>query len=214
MQSGAAVDAKLLGIFLRPSWLSGLVSVIVGVAVVSFTVLLTHVGTTVQQSLIGLHSVYNSSSVGHSVQTVTNNFAQNTVLNNILLFLMWGSIGLLVYSIVQGIASELREADRLLRELEQAPASRSSILHNLLIRGAIRLIALICWWLLFRFTFYKLIPHTIGMSHVSAIAPMDTGDWISTILAALGCMVSIHVLTFLLRLIFMRPRLLSSDVIV
>jgi hypothetical protein len=213
IKTGASVDRKLLGVFLRPSWLSGLISLLVGVTVIVSTILLTRVGNTVQQSLLGLHNVYNASSVGRSVETVTNNFAQNSDLNNVLLFLMWGSVGLLVYSIVQGVAKELHDADRLLRELEEVPASRSSILHDLFLRAIIRLVSLACWWILLRFTIYELFPYTIAAAHISALNPANAGDWTQTLLAGLGCMLAMHGLTIFLRLTFLRARLFGGDII-
>jgi hypothetical protein len=213
IKSGASVDVKLLGIYLSPSWLSGLITLLTGIMILGGTVLLTHVGTSIQQSLLGLHDAYTQSSIGFSVDTISNKFAQNVALNNVLLFLMWGSVGLVVYSIVQGVANELKQADRLLRRLYDAPASRAGIIRNVISHIVIRLGALACWWALFRFTIYKLLPYAIGASHASALHLTNASGWWHSLLGAIALMLSVYVLTVLLRLVMLRPRLFSSEVI-
>jgi hypothetical protein len=198
---------------LLPTWLSGLIAITVGVVVTSLAVLLTREGNTVQQSLLGLQHVYVQSSVGSSVQTVGDNFAKNKYLNNVLLFLLWGSAGLVIYSILQSILREFSRANELLRRLDYVNADRHGIIRSVATRTAIRLAAFVCWWLLVRLTIFRVIPYTIAAAHTSALSLADASAWLHTVEAAVGCMLCVHALTVLLRLSLLRVRLLGSDII-
>lgn len=214
IKNAASADTKLLGIFLTPSWFSGLAAIVVGCVIMGGTIAFTHVGTTARQSILGLHDAYVGGSFGKSVAVVSNRLAQNTTLNNVLLFLMWGSVGLVVYSIVQGVANEFRQADQLLHELKSVSArSRQAIVREATVHALIRLIALACWWLLFRYTIYHLLPQTIAASHASALHLVDVHGWIRSLLAVVSLMLALHVLTVLLRLVIFRPRVFDSDII-
>lgn len=204
---------RLLAIYLKPSWLSGTLAVGTAIAIVGGTILLTHVGSTVQQSLIGLHHVYDQSSVGTSVQTVAGNFAQNKYLNEVLLFLLWGSVGIVVYSIVQGIIKEVTGAHRLVRGLNYVHADRNRILTDTALRASLRLGALFVFWLLIHWLAYKQVPYAIATSHQIAINLSNVSDWKHCLLAGLVIALSIQGLAVLLRLVMLRVRVLSSTII-
>lgn len=205
-------DARLLEVFLLPSSMSALICGLFGGLTVFGTIVLTHVGSDVQQSLIGLHNVYLTSSIGANVHTVGNNFGQNAFLNNALLFILWGTIGLVVYSIVQGAMNELREADKLLRELNYVHANRDAIIKNVALRAAIRLGSLLTWWFVLRFIIYKLVPYAIASAHISAANLLGPFDWLRSLLAGFACALGLHVLIVLTRLIFLRPRLIGDSI--
>lgn len=211
--SGVSGDLKLLGVFLSPSWLSGLVAVVAGVSVIGGSIALTHLGGAAQQSLLGLHLAYRQSSVGASVQTIGNSFAGNTQINNVLLFLFWGMVGLVVYSIAQSAVSEFKNADELLHELASARAKRLGIMENVASRTLIRLGALVAWWLLSRFMVYKLVPYAIASAHLSALHLTSAADWWRTLLAGLACILGVHLLAVLLRLVTLRARLFDSEIV-
>jgi hypothetical protein len=205
-------DARLLYVFFMPTWLSSLICVGCAVVVVLGTIILTHVGTVVQQSLIGLHSVYNQSSIGVDVKTIGNNFGNNSFLNNALLFVLWGSVGLVVYSVVQGTVNELKQADELLHELNYVHANRRSIVRNTLIRATIRLGSLLTWWFVLRFIIYKLLPYAIASAHQSASRSLNLGDLIRSLLSVVAIALGIHLLIVLARLIMLRPRLFGDAI--
>lgn len=208
--SKSAGRSELLGVFLSPSWLSGLIAVLAGVLVVIGTVVLTHVSGTLQQGLLGLHLAYQQSS---GAQTVSNTFAQNTTLNNVLLFVLWGAVGLAVYSIVQNVVQELSSADELMHELEYARTNRRDILRAVALRAVIRLGALIAWWLLVRFMIFKLIPYDIASARLSALHLTSASDWTRSILGGTVCMLGVQGLAILLRLLVLRPRLFGNEII-
>lgn len=207
----ASRDLRLYGLFLRPSWLSAFVAVLVGCGVIGGTILLTHVGGTVRQSLLGLHGAYDKTSFGNSVGALNARLTNSALLNNALLFLLWGSVGLVVYSIVQGGMAELKGANALLRQLKYVNSDRRGILIHAGGRAAVRIVAFGLWWVLLRLLIYKLFPYAIVAAHTTAFHFASPSDWERCVLAAAGCMVSIQGLAALARLSMLRPRLFGRE---
>lgn len=209
---GALGDKRLFEDLLLPSWLSGLVAVTVGILLVGLTVFLTDFGSTVQQSLLGLQHVYTESPVGTKVSTISNNFAGNVYLNNVLLFLLWGTVGLMVYSVVQGIVTEFSRANHIVQEMHYVNANKPEILREAFFHESVKVVAFIAFWLLFRYAIFNLAPLTIANAHTLAGHPGDAGVWGHTLFAALLCVLTMHVLTVLVRLSFLRARVFGTEI--
>ena len=205
-------NKKLLADLIFPSWFSGFVAVVVSLLLVSLTVALTHFGDTVQQSLLGLQHVYAQSNLGTKVITVSDNFASNSYLNNVLLFLLWGSVGLMVYSVVQGFVVEIKRANSVLQQMNFVNADRQSVLREAAIRESIKVIGFVLWWALFRFAIFKLAPYTIAAAHTIAVHPAIASNWLHVLLAAAACVLALHVLAVLLRLTLLRARVFGADI--
>jgi len=209
---GALGDKRLFEELLLPSWFSGFAAVTVGVLLVVGTITLTIFGSTVQQSLLGLQHVYTQSSVGSKVSIISDNFASNAYLNNVLLFLLWGSVGLMVYSVVQGIVSEISRANSLVTELRFAQVDRHAILREALLRETVKVMAFAAWWIIFRYAIFKLTPFTIATAHTTATHLTNVADWGRSLLAAVLCMLAVHILAVLLRLTLLRARVFGTEI--
>lgn len=209
---GALGDKRLFEDLFLPSWLSGFTAVTVGLLLIGVTIALTIFGNAVQQSILGLQHVYTQSSLGSKVSTISDNFASNTYLNNILLFLLWGSVGLMVYSVVQSIVSELSHANSLIQELRYAQVDRHTILREALLRETVKVLAFAAWWIVFRYAIFKLAPYTIATAHTTATHLTDATDWGHSLLAAVLCMLAVHILTVLMRLSLLRARVFGTEI--
>jgi len=212
IQIGALGDKRLFKDLVLPSWLSGFLSVTISVLLIGLTVALTHFGDTVRQSLLGLQHVSTQSSIGTKAIMVSDNFAGNAALNNILIFLLWGSVGLMVFSIVRGLLAEIRRANSVIQELNYVNADRRNILHDAFIREVIKIVAFILFWVLLRYAIYTIAPYTIAVARTLAVQPTVLPTWWRIVYAALLCVLTLHILTVLLRLMFLRPRIFSVDI--
>lgn len=208
---GTASDTRLFSAFLAPSWLSGLIVIVVGVFILGGTITLTHLGGAVQQSLLGLGQAYQQTSIGGSVHAVGTKISSNPILNNSLLFILWGTVGLVVYSIAQSAVNEIRNTNELFHELDYVHANRNGMVRDIVLRGVIRAGALIAWAVLARYTIYTFIPYAIAATHNTALRLTSMHDWERSLLTTLGCMLSVHFLAVLLRLAMMRTRLFGSS---
>jgi hypothetical protein len=213
LRSDGSGTTRLIAVLISPSWASGILTVLIGLLVVGGTILLTRIGGATQQSLLGLHAVYRQSSIGVDSDAVGRHLSSNTLFNNAVLFVLWGSVGLVVYSIVQGMANELKSTDELLHELHYVHVDRHKIVRDAVLRAIIRFMALAAWWILAWFMLHKIFPYAIAAAHTSAFRLADTRDGVRTVLGLAYCLVSVHVLIVLVRLTVLRPRLIGNSAI-
>lgn len=211
LQSGTAGTVKLVGFVLSPSSFSAVITLLVGTVVVGGTIILSHFGTGAQQSLLGLHTVYSGSSLGTGTAGIEKKLSSNIIFNNGVLFALWGSVGLVVYSFVQGIVNEFNHTDDVLHEIHYIHADRTKILHEAILRAVIRFGALAGWWVLAFVMLHKVFPYAIATAHLTANSLGNTHDWIHTFLSFCLCLLGAHGLTVLLRLVFLRPRLTGNN---
>lgn len=188
-------------------------AVLVSVLAVGGTILLARVGGATEQSLLGLHAIYRHSSLGTNTNLIGQHLSSNTVFNNGILFILWGSVGLVVYSIVQGAANELKNTDELLHEMSYMHIDRHEALHDAILRGLIRFAALAAWWVLAWFMLHKIFPYAIASAHLTAYKLSSVSDWLRTLLGFGLCVLSIHCLIVFLRLIVLRPRLIGNSLL-
>jgi hypothetical protein len=213
LQSSSSGTFKLVGVLLTPSWTSGLFTVLISILIVGGTLLLSHIGSATQQTLLGLHAVYRSSTVGIDTNSVGQHLSSNSVFNNAVLFVLWGSVGLAVYTIVQGMANEFRNTSERLHELNFVHSNQPTIIRDIVLRGVIRLAALASWWILAWLMFHRVIPYTIAAAHLTAYKLGDVSSWLYTLLGFILCVLCIHCLVVLIRLIFLKPRLSGNSII-
>src|SRR5581483_5158345 len=204
---------KLIVRLVTPSWASGLFAMLIGITTVIGTILLTRLGNSTQQSLLGLHAVYSQSSLSINVNAVGQHLGSNSFFNNAVLFVLWGSVGLVVYSIVQGLVTEFKNTDDLLREMHYVHANRQTLVHDTTIRAITRLTALAAWWTLAWILLHKVFPYAIASAHLTAYHTVDTHNWLHTLLGFCYCLLSLHGLTVLSRLIVLRPRLTGNSIV-
>lgn len=197
----SSTNQHLLTSLLTPSSLSGTAAILVALAATAGTILFTHANTTIREGVLGLHLAYTQSSLSQSAQ-----LSSSSTVNTVLLATLWGSVGLLVYSIVRGLTSELRHTTDLVHSLTYVHMRRREFLAQTAVRAFVRIGALACWWLLLWFTAYRVIPYTVAAAHFSAIHTSDAKSWLRMLLAGIGCTLCIHSLTILMRLVFLRVR--------
>lgn len=208
-----SIDAKLLGILLRPSFSSALIAVLTGTFLIAFPYFSVHSGDFARQNIIGLHEAYTHTQFGESTAMIGAKLSQSTPLNNVLLFLMWGSVGLVVYLIVQSFLNGLKSANDVVQELGYVHADWHKILAATLWRGIVRFASLAAFWVLLRFAIFQLAPITWSFARVTAENEMSLTNWRNSALTALACMLLVHLLAVLLRLVFLRPRLFGSVIV-
>jgi hypothetical protein len=213
LKNGSSGTVKLVGILLTPSWSSSIFTILGSSLVVGGTILLTRLGSATQQSILGLHMVYKDSQLGVSTNAVGQHITSNTIFNNGILFVLWGSVGLVVYSIVQGFANELRNTDELLHELTFVHVDRHTIVRDLILRAITRFAALAGWWILAWVMLHKVFPYAIAAAHDTAYSLRSAHDWLHTLIGFGLCLLTIHGLIVLLRLIVLRPRLTGNSIL-
>jgi hypothetical protein len=208
---GAGGTKRPFLLILLPSWLSTFVLIMFGIIILAGPALLVHFGNTLQQSLLGVHTTYGQTTLAGTSHTISNHFLTNTYVGDTTLFLLWGLVGLVVYLIASSIITELFGANDLVREFSYNNVDKLGLLRELFIHSVVRIVSLAIWWFTLSYFIFHLIPYTIAASHISGTYLTSLTDWARSIGAMFGCLIFLHVLTVLLRLMVLHPRLFSNQ---
>ncbi len=160
-----------------------------------------------------MHSVYSQSAVGANADIVGQHLSSNALFNNAVLFVLWGSVGLMVYSVVQGIAKELKNTDDLIHVMNYVHVNKGSVIRDTISRAALRFAALAAWWILAYEILHKVFPYTISSAQVTGNHLLNANSWLHTLFGLGLCLISVHGLVVLLRLMVLRPRLTGNSII-
>lgn len=192
---------------LTPSWLSGLIACLIALAIVGGTLALPHFNSYLNQGVLGLHTVTQHNTLTNAFQTVSERLSNNNAVNTALLFVLWCPVGLAVYYIAESIVRGLTHIDSLSHEFGYVNANRESMRRAIIWRAVLRIAAVAGWWLALHFTLYKVIPYAIATARVTTLHDTNAGYWLRSVAMAVACALCVQVITALLRLMVLRPRL-------
>lgn len=193
----------------KPSWLSGLLSIVAGLVVAG--------GSIITFSL--KHSAFTSDllsweqSRAHTTLSVAGQSTQNvnpSLANSWPLIIIWGFVGLLTYVIAAAIIRFILQTLQLRRELDYVHADPILMLKVTAEHIVMRIVAAILLICMTVFFIYRILPFAINAGHQSVdhhLTPAAAGyAVISFLLVTIG----IHIGTILLRLLFGRARVYTS----
>lgn len=200
-------DEKLFMLLLRPSLLSAFVGVVSAAGLVAATIIGSHYRSsdTRLQLLKYLHS-----SDGLSIQNAQHALDSNRVISNLPLLLFWILVGFVVYLCAINLYGLLREAADLRKELTgNVNNGRAVVIKEVLERLAIRIVVLAVTVPYILVFFHRVVPYAVALSLAASnqLTKLQGTEYV--FLALLLIVGGLHVFVILLRLLALRPRLLS-----
>lgn len=207
-------DLGVFRVLLTPSWLSGLIAIVIGLVVtagviVAFSFTSSEFSqqlATWQQTRVKPTPVLTT--VGQAPPTVEN---ASSLQSNWPLLAVWGFIGLAVYFIAVEIIGVIRTTSEIRAEMDYVNIQRESLLKDTLAHLGLRLGAL-ALWLGFTILFFKrLIPDAIAAAHQSASHTSTFYGLAQALLAFAIVVISLHLHAVFLRLTLRRARAFSSS---
>src|ERR1035437_8162465 len=202
-------DSRLLGLLLTPSWLSGLVAVVVGLvfSIGVITVFEVH-NSPLQQQLVAWQSNQPPPVLTAPGQSLPEN-NRPTLKGSWSLLLLWSLVGLLVYGLVATIMHSVARAEGFRQSLRYVHANPSTMLasttEHLLLR-AIAAVTLIS----FAVAFWKqIVPYGITAADASAADVISFYGVLYALLSFGLIALGMHILVILLRLVLGRARVFS-----
>jgi hypothetical protein len=200
-------DIRALGHLLTPSWLSGLITAVIALALSVGVVLIFSLhGSGFQQDLI----ILQQSTAAHASST---NSSQIIVENNNLTFgntwplmIIWGFVGLLTYMIVAGLSHFFKTFHDMEKSLSYAHTDATSIIHETIERVTLRLTAFIILGFLVDLFIKKVIPYSVSAALASANNLLNLDSLLYIFLSLAVSLISVHILIILFRLSLGRIR--------
>jgi hypothetical protein len=203
-------DRRLLGLLLTPSWLSGLVAV-----VLSLVISVGVIGTfEAHNSLLQQHLLsFQQSKPQRALTKPSDALPQNdhpSLKTTWPLLLIWSLVGLLVYIMAASIIHSAGQAEDLRESLDYVNARPRAVLASTAEHIVMRVVATILF-IIFTFEiWHQVIPYSITAAHASAadVWSLDGGLYALVSFVVIGA--SLHIDTILLRLALGRARVFSE----
>lgn len=200
-------DLNELGVLLKPSWLSGLIAVVVSLVIVVGTVAMIHYNGSSWQLLLShqQHHTVESNSVAFEQQVTKNVF-----VSNLPLLVFWAGVGMIVYSFIIALSDVFRNVLELKEEMHYVHANRKRLLRQAVLHLVLRATFLAVWVACVHYTIHVLLPYIIALAYAGS---GDIG-WLYNSTYLVGALIisaiSLHLHTVLLRLVLLKPRLFGQ----
>lgn len=202
-------NRRLIKSLITPSWLSGLVAILLALAVtIGVIVVFSFNNSLIRQQLLifqNLQPLPTLTQPGGIAQTPTNSLQTTWPL-----IVFWGVVGLVFYFVVETITKVVRNVQELRRELDYVNVRRDSIIRSEVRFLAIRVVIVVFWIIFSAFFFKYIIPYSIMASYASASNPKSVDGILYALVSLFIIGLSLHIHTIFLRSALGRPRIFSS----
>jgi hypothetical protein len=194
---------------LTPSWLSGLVAIMAGLAMSVGVIVAFHVANnSFRQQLTAL------SQTQQHQQTLTQPGelppAQNNSLQaNVPVLVLFAFAGVAIYSIATGLVNSVRSLAQIRREINYVNARPKSLLKEFSEQAGLRLGALLVWALFTTVFVRRIIPYAITSAHASAVTVLSVSGIKDAFFAFIVVTLSMHLHAIFLRLVSRRVRVFA-----
>jgi hypothetical protein len=201
-------DRRLLGSLLSPSWLSGLVVVIIGLVITLGTFITFNFDTSaIQQQLVSWQQNQPERPLTTPYESLPS--SKPTLQNTWPLLLVWGIVGLVVYAVAINVTRALSDAAKLRQTMDYVNALPKAMLEFVVGHIALRVLAVLMaaglLWLFFKQT----IPYSITAAHASAVEPASLNGFVYALLSFAIVVVHLHLIIIFARLATGRPRVFA-----
>lgn len=191
---------------LTPSWLSGLIAIIAGLVIsVGVIAVFSFHNSQIERQLVAYQSTIPQATLTTPYQTI--NPVPETVKNTWPLIVFWAAIGLVAYFVVDALVKLMAGIRDFRKELNYVHTDKHSLAVTTIEYLTLRLLAVLAWFLFARYFFKTVLPRCILLSHEAAANILLMKNFGDALLAFLIVVLSLHLLTILLRLAFRRTRL-------
>ena len=202
-------DLDAFGLLLKPSWLSGLLSLVISLAIVIGAVALLHYNGSSWQLLVTAQQAP-PTMVGTNSTTFEGEVNDNVLVSSLPLLVFWGGVGIIVYSFIIAVGDAFRNVLELKEEMHYVHANRHFLLRQALFHLVLRVIFLVIWMLYVSYTLHFLLPYVIALAYAGSGGFGLLFNCIYLVGAVVIAAISLHLHTVLLRLLFLKPRMFGQ----
>ena len=205
-------DSRIVTLFVSPSWVSGLLSICAGLAVLCGVFFMSqYQGSSYQQQISEARDTNQSVNLNEATVIVDEDLNQATLANSAPLLVIWSIVGVVVYMFAVSIVRAFQEAADLKSELDYVNVSRNDLLKQAFGHLAIRIVVAVAWILFIVFFFNEILPYSIAAAKASSVVGLLSLSglgyaFLSFTVIALG----VHINAILFRILMFKPRVFSK----
>jgi hypothetical protein len=204
MNTETKINRRLIGYLFTPSLLSGLVCTIAALSLTLATIgFLQYSGSSLKIDYQNYQAASHDQSVADSYRTD----AMFKLISSAPLLAFWALVGLVVYLLATSVVTAVQQANEMKHELDYVNSNRTRLLGTVFLHFVIRCAVIAIWLPYLLFFFHQVVPYAITAAEAGGLLTLDgvVGAVLSVIIMALA----LHVHVFLLRVLLLRPRVLS-----
>jgi hypothetical protein len=190
---------EVFGKFISPTWLSGLIAIVVGLALtLGVMAVFSFNNSAVLKQLKSWEQTQSQPSLTTANQTLPTPKLQ--LKNTWPLLIAWGLVGIIVYILTMAVVNSITNTAQLVESLGYVHTKPKAVLKATIERISLRVVAIIFFVVLF-INFYKqIIPYSITAAQVSANNIKVVHSDLHVLLAFVIIVLSLHLETIFLRL--------------
>lgn len=196
-----------------PSWVSGLLCVVIALAVVATIVgMVQYNGSTIQKEVIVWRAPTSAESAYEAAfDAEYGSTTFQTDINAFFTALFWSFLALLIYFAIFAVYDVFHTAKTFEEELHYVNASRKNLVREAALRIGVRSGVLAAWfaysWVFFR----TILPYALTAIHIVAGRLLSAQGVAYALVAVVGLVVALHVHVVLFRLLLLRPRVFHGE---
>lgn len=204
MNTETKINHRLLGILLTPSWLSTLIVLTAATGITGGVIAISHFsGSDIQ----ALYSSYQANKAQQGLLESYRTDKLHAIISAAPLMVFWSLIGLVVYLLATNIVGSIKQAGEMKNELDYVNIDRTQLLRTAGLHFLVRVIVMAVWLPYIFFFFHHVLPYVITAATVGALLTIDNILYIALAIFVMSFALHIHVI--LLRLLLLRPRIMS-----
>jgi hypothetical protein len=204
MNTETKINHRLFGLLITPSWLSGLFVLTVSLIITGGVIGITHFsGSNIEAE----YSSYQSAKTQHGLLETYRTDKLHAIISAAPLMVFWSLIGLVVYLLATNIVGAIQQASEIKSELDYVNADRSKLMRTAGLHFLVRIVVMAAWLPYILFFFHHILPYVITAATVGASLTLDSSLYIVLAVVAMASALHLHII--LLRLLLLRPRVMS-----
>ncbi|MDB5168894.1 MAG: hypothetical protein JWO41_250 [Candidatus Saccharibacteria bacterium] len=209
MNTESKINHRLIGYLFTPSWLSAIFCVTVGLLVTAATIVSLQFRGSSLKLLYENYQETHATTVQPlgSTGQVYQTDGLHMLISNAPLLVFWALVGIVVYLLAINVVGALQKARELNLELEFTNGNRRRLLKTVFLHFAVRCLVVAVWLPYIYFFLHHVIPYVLTAAIAGGLLTLDGA--LDAFLAFAVMAAALHVHIFLLRVLLLRPRVLS-----
>jgi hypothetical protein len=198
------IEQKHIKLALTPSLLSGAVGSLVSVALIVCAIVVSLGKSGRLKNDLFAVSYFRSGLNGH-YHSIAHSLDSNNFVSELGLWLFWIVIGLIAYAFAINLFKVVMSFAYFKKSLHYVHAKPHQMIKELLLHTGLRLVAFIAGWILIHICFKNILPYCLAV--ISSVSKHWSiiGE-VKLVLIMLTLLILWHLLTLIVRLLTLKPR--------
>jgi hypothetical protein len=204
MNTESKINHRLIGYLVTPSWLSGLVCVVVGLGLTIATIVsFQYAGSSLKVEFEKYQTISSNQAIMDSYRTDST----YRLISSAPLLIFWALVGLVVYLLATSAVTAIQQANEMKHELDYINGNRTRLLGTVFLHFMVRCVVIAIWLPYILFFFHHIIPYCLTAAQAGGLLTLD--GTLDAFLSFVVMTAALHIHVILLRALLLRARVMT-----